>query len=276
MNILESKDLIPLKIVPLYPKDPQKAFLIYNVLSPEECQHLMGEAERIGMEHVECQGYRRNYRNNMRLQICIPSLSSLIWDRVKNCFENVVLDESNDDLMVPVGASGRWKPFGLNESFRFCRYDPGGHFAPHFDGDYVRDSDERSLYTFMLYLNHGFTGGTTNFISGDQQLKKDSQGRYTADVQKVLFKVQPEAGMALVFRHPILHEGEPVLEGLKYIQRSDVMYIRESKSPLTDAQEKAVQLLRKAEELERSHRGMEAIDYYRRAVKLDPTLEGRI
>ena len=54
--------------------------------------------------------------------------------------------------------------------FRLCRYYPGGHFAPHFDGHFVKNSRERSMKTFMLYLNGGFGGATTNFVNEDQQL----------------------------------------------------------------------------------------------------------
>ena len=39
-------------------------------------------------------------------------------------------------------------------------------------------------------------------------------------------KVQPEAGMALVFQHNIYHEGERLKSGTKYIMRSDAMFRR--------------------------------------------------
>lgn len=55
-----------------------------------------------------------------------------------------------------------------------CKYEPGGHFAPHFDGHYVLQGDDeatvRSLKTFMMYLNGGFLGGTTNFVDESQTL----------------------------------------------------------------------------------------------------------
>lgn len=58
--------------------------------------------------------------------------------------------------------------------FRLCRYLPGGHFAPHFDGPYVQDQNVRSLQTFMLYLNGDFEGGSTNFVDKKQTLNKVS------------------------------------------------------------------------------------------------------
>lgn len=39
-------------------------------------------------------------------------------------------------------------------------------------------------------------------------------------------EVRPEAGMVLIFQHNILHEGQRLASGKKYIMRSDVMYRR--------------------------------------------------
>jgi hypothetical protein len=61
--------------------------------------------------------------------------------------------------------------------FRLCRYRAGGHFAPHFDGYFVENSRERSLQTFMLYLNGDFEGGSTNFVDENQTLHMVSQDR---------------------------------------------------------------------------------------------------
>ncbi len=55
----------------------------------------------------------------------------------------------------------------------------------------------------MIYLNGGARGGETRFENAS---------------------VTPEAGLALIFDHYLLHEGAPVLEGQKYVLRSDVMY----------------------------------------------------
>jgi hypothetical protein len=92
---------------------------------------------------------------------------------------------------------------GLNERFRFYRYDPGERFAPHTDGCFRRNNGQESLLTIMIYLNEGCEGGETNF----------------GDVQIV-----PKAGMALIFDHYLLNEGAAVLSGRKYVLRSDVMY----------------------------------------------------
>ena len=97
-------------------------------------------------------------------------------------------------------------PIGLNERWRFYRYDPGQAFRWHRDGAYERNALERSRLTFMVYLNEDFAGGETRFET---------------------FAVRPRTGTALVFLHPLLHEGAEIERGRKYVMRSDVMYRRE-------------------------------------------------
>jgi len=61
----------------------------------------------------------------------------------------------------------------------------------------------------MVYLNEEFTGGETKFYQDDRTLR---------------VTVSPKRGMALVFAHFQLHEGAPVVDGRKYVLRTDVVY----------------------------------------------------
>jgi hypothetical protein len=45
-------------------------------------------------------------------------------------------------------------------------------------------------------------------------------------------EIKPERGMALVFVHRQLHEGAPVVQGRKYVLRTDVMYAPEYITPV--------------------------------------------
>jgi len=55
----------------------------------------------------------------------------------------------------------------------------------------------------MIYLNDDFEGGETKFDN---------------------VTIEPKTGTALCFIHEQKHEGCPVVEGLKYVLRTDVMY----------------------------------------------------
>ena len=92
---------------------------------------------------------------------------------------------------------------GLNELFRFYRYQRGHRFKGHFDESYVRGDGEASCFTFMVYLNDNFQGGDTTFRG---------------------LRVRPQQGMALIFLHSLYHEGSEVTQGVKYVLRLDVMY----------------------------------------------------
>jgi prolyl 4-hydroxylase len=74
------------------------------------------------------------------------------------------------------------------------------------DGSYSRNENEKSFYTFLIYLNDDFEGGETEFGN--------------------LFTVTPIKGSALVFYHPLRHEGKTLISGLKYVLRTDVMYAK--------------------------------------------------
>jgi len=62
---------------------------------------------------------------------------------------------------------------------------------------------KESFLTFMVYLNDGFEGGSTDF--GWES-------------------VQPVQGRALVFPHRLRHRGAVVGAGVKYVLRTDVLY----------------------------------------------------
>ena len=101
---------------------------------------------------------------------------------------------------------------GVNKRLRFYRYDPGQFFDWHTDGYFSRDNGDRSRLTFMVYLNEGFTGGETSFTD-------DAVAPQFSD-----FSVTPTTGLALVFAHRLAHKGQQVIDGRKYVLRTDVMY----------------------------------------------------
>jgi hypothetical protein len=62
-----------------------------------------------------------------------------------------------------------------------------------------------SLLTCLLYLNACEAGGATRFL----------------DLER---SVEPAPGRVLVFNHHLLHEGCPVVKGVKYVVRTDFMF----------------------------------------------------
>lgn len=171
-------------------------YVVHDFLDQSECDKFIELADSIGFDDAPITTsngavQRKDIRNNTRSMKDDAQLAADLWVRAA------------DWVVTP------WRnrqAIGLNERFRFYRYEPGQRFAPHYDGAYERENGERSEFTFLIYLNDDFEGGSTSFFQ---------PGR---------FHVQPKTGSLLLFHHPQLHEGAAVESGTKYVLRSDVMY----------------------------------------------------
>lgn len=177
---------------------------IKNVLTADECTEWIARIKDnnpvnapITTAFGEVQDSR--IRNNRRVMFDDLEEAQKLFDRVRKD--------------APPECFG-WKLVGANERLRCYEYQAGQYFARHMDGAFVRNRDEQSFYTFMVYLNNEFTGGETRFLVEPEKC------------------IVPEVGMALLFQHPIIHEGCEVLSGTKYVIRTDLMYRRDPKRHL--------------------------------------------
>ena len=178
---------------------PDRILTIENFFSPEECAHYIQVSENFGFDAASVatkseQAMYPEVRNNSRVILDDAQFAETMWQRVK--------------AFVPSPLFHR-EAIGLNERWRFYRYEAGQTFKMHQDGSVKRDNGEKSQVTFMIYLNEGAEGGETRF-----QLLNSPE----------IITVVPRTGMALLFLHTIRHEVAPVLSGRKYVLRSDVMY----------------------------------------------------
>lgn len=179
-------------------------FVIHDFFSSDECDYYVTLTESAGYGDAPITTrsgpvMRKDIRNNDRVMIDDARIAQSVWERLRP--------------FVPDRVQF-WRPVGLNERWRFYRYDPGQQFDWHFDGAYERSPVERSAFTFMIYLNGGVAGGATEF-------NLRSHGGTRSD--DPIVRVQPEPGKALVFPHRIYHRGAPVADGRKYVMRTDIM-----------------------------------------------------
>jgi hypothetical protein len=175
-------------------------FRVHELLTLEECQFHIDQSEKMGFADAPLGSDKtaevfKEVRDNARVILDDPSLSAELYRRVTP--------------FLPTDWFG-WRPVGLNERWRYYRYDPGQRFAAHTDGCFRRENGEESQFTFMIWLNEDYTGGTTNFHLRSKQV----------------LRVQPRTGSVLVFTHRQLHEGAVVESGRKYALRMDVMCAR--------------------------------------------------
>jgi hypothetical protein len=171
----------------------QHIYTIDNFLTEEECNHYIQLSEETGYDlaTVETEKGPRvidHVRNNHRVLYTNFQLAEDLWNRIKE--------------FVPAKL-GNSLAIGLNELFRFYKYDSGHRFKKHIDESYIRNENEASYFTLMIYLNNEYEGGETEFDA---------------------IKIKGKNGMALVFLHALPHEGVVVTKGIKYVLRTDVMY----------------------------------------------------
>ncbi|MGU3374587.1 2OG-Fe(II) oxygenase [Chryseobacterium sp. M5A1_1a] len=169
-------------------------FLIEDFLTEAECNNYIALSQEKVFEEAKInvggrQLMSKGIRNNDRLMIFDNNLAD---DLFRKAAEFLPQDQEGFKLL------------NFNEMFRVYKYSPGQQFKMHRDGNYVRNENEKSFYTFLIYLNDDFEGGETEFEN--------------------LFTVAPKQGTALIFYHPLRHEGKTLINGLKYVLRTDVMY----------------------------------------------------
>lgn len=171
-------------------------FTIKEFLSDEECGRYVKQSEGMGYEEAvieTAQGPEllKDVRNNDRVVFDDTELASRLFARARP-----FLPERMED----------WRLLGFSERFRFYRYGREQFFKWHKDGHFCRTDDEISQLSFLMYLNVDYEGGETQFPWET---------------------IKPETGMALVFPHKIRHQGAPIISGVKYVLRTDVMFARD-------------------------------------------------
>lgn len=103
----------------------------------------------------------------------------------------------------------------LNNGLRAVSVDPnmqvytlpdgGGIVPPHVDKNFAVEK-KKALYSILIYLNDGYTGGETVF----------NGNTYAPEVP---------VGAGICFRHDILHEGLQVTSGEKHVLKTDLLFL---------------------------------------------------
>jgi len=165
--------------------------IIDGLLTPEECERFIRVLDNEDLVLVD-RGDLATYQRGL-------------W--ISEAFS----DELYRRLQPHLPAGVRGDVVRCNEYFRFSKYEEGQEFKPHTDGTNMDRFGNVSQYTVNIFLNSGFEGGETDFFQGG------GFGR-TGGARAI-----PLAGRAAVFDRGILHCGNRVLSGVKYLLRTDLM-----------------------------------------------------
>ena len=216
-ELTEEEDTPPTPVLlpPLCNPPLPETFVIDHLFSNEECLRLIEMSELHGYGHTD---YPQEYRGNLRLITTDMGLATKVWERLKPF---VPFEITNDD-------GTKWRAVGLNERWRLAKYFPGDRFQRHCDASFQKSPTIESMFTVNIYMNAAFEGGNTRFYYSSFKKRKDLNDEEQKKRETIQCEVVPEAGRCLIFRQPpgrcLLHDGEEVKSGVKYLFRSDVMY----------------------------------------------------
>ena len=208
-----------------------------NLLSKKECNQIVQTCVEQKLQQMETQ--YKSGRNNSRLIVFDSMMTNYIWQKLQT-----TLDETIDcTKLVPLGFDvlrGDWKLSGANEAIRFNQYNckKNEFFSVHRDSQFCPSGDERSVFSIVIYLNDGYSGGETVFyfpkdssieskgLDISEEIAKN-QG-LDEGYEKVIIK--PKCGNFVIFTPNILHESLKIEDNdnvqNKYIIKTDIMMKR--------------------------------------------------
>ncbi|MGB3403643.1 MAG: 2OG-Fe(II) oxygenase [Microcoleaceae cyanobacterium] len=157
-----------------------------ELLNPQECAALIAKAESVGFKVARMQD---KGRNNKETFVKCPETMQTILLRLSE----QVSDAPTTNFQV----------LRLGPILECYRYEVGEFVSAHCDAPREIEPGLRSKYTLVIYLSDEIKGGDTVFPNNQM-------------------RVCPTRGRAVLFDHVIRHEGAKVLQGMKYIVRTDV------------------------------------------------------
>ncbi len=157
-----------------------------ELLNPQECESLIAKAESAEFKVARM---RSKGRNNKETFVKCPETMQTILLRLSQ----QVSEETTTDFQV----------LRLGPVLECYRYEAGEFVSAHSDAPREIEPGLYSKYTLVIYLSDQIEGGDTVF---------PNKG----------IRVGPTRGRAVLFDHIIRHEGAKVLQGMKYIVRTDV------------------------------------------------------
>ncbi|KAK8074915.1 hypothetical protein PG997_009578 [Apiospora hydei] len=155
-------------------------------------------------------------RVNDRYQIDDLEFAQRLWRETG--LKELLLDDS-------VRSTWNGEVVGLNPNIRIYRYSQGQFFDAHYDDynlvtlpatDDSKNVSTKTTWTLLIYLTsaaEGCRGGETVFYPKDRKVESEA------------ISVSLETGMLLLHKHGddcLLHEGREVLEGEKWVIRTDL------------------------------------------------------
>jgi hypothetical protein len=215
--------------VDLAPAQPGFVVEISDFLAPHECARLIALAEQAGLTPAPASDRQPKnneaYLDRDTARVHDGALSAALWQRLAPLLPPL-------EHAVPVGLHSDGPPkkasdgkIGVPGLLKVYRYTKGHRFGLHVDQSWKSGAPhEETEYTFLVYLN-----SAGEVAPGAEQPLVGGDTCFMATSKKELARCAPRAGTAVLHAHGrrcLMHEGEEVTRGVKYLLRADVMYRR--------------------------------------------------
>lgn len=201
-----------------------------DILDGPTLDFLMTELTERYWIPVGVDGFKENHKEgdkigSYRLSLYSENLANYIWERVSSYYDHIEFlgDMANNEN----DGHTDWKAIGVNPLFRFIKYTDNGTLIPHYDSPYVKNTQTRTLKSFVIYLTSGEDGGTRFLVDPQNGLKVEdrdfSDQFFTPKDNDVLQTARQKQNSGVIFDHRILHDSEPN-KNEKIIIRTDIVY----------------------------------------------------
>ncbi len=178
-------------------------YVIDGVLTASECKQIIIIAESQGafVHYTSPNSPEYAFRDHHRVKFRSPGIADVLWNGtdLKKAFETRI---------QRIGG----RATGLNPELKLYRYAGSESFGKHIDCSETVEGMGRTEYTVLFYLS-STKGGETAFYDDDGA---------------VVARIVPEQGRVVLHRHGerycLDHEALQVVEGVKYVLRTDVVF----------------------------------------------------
>ena len=222
-------------------QDIDGCFQLWNVLTNDECDQLINITDNLlgytqdapvslpfSIRHMSnCNWIVNDNICDTIYNRCKPFLPKFITRSVK---DKDIINQLGQDMMMMNEYDSRdiYNLTGLNNRFRFYRYEAGDYFKPHTDGswphskiingqfiDDAYNDGRESAMTVLILLSDDYDGGNTIFYDRNNN-------------QNEVYVKTPKGGI-IAFFHGIhdlhmLHEGQLIQRGMKYMIRTELIF----------------------------------------------------
>ncbi len=209
---------------------PSAVFVQPNFLSVDECKAWIHHAENnIGFEYMSSPQTREYAQRECgRIQVNDWTIAEILYERM----EPLVEDIANQ---VVVSNDSKYKPVCCNGNIRIYKYERNMSFGRHYDGSNMinRYPCGKTEITVLIYLSSCEGGATRFYLPHRKKVKQSKKQKMlqttNGDNDDDGIAFVPLAGAILMHMHGdrcLEHEADPVLKGVKYVLRTDIVYAK--------------------------------------------------